>query len=107
MAVLGPWPHGNPMPLSPQERERLAEIEAGLRADPDFFLGEAADEHPRRRMRRTVAAAMMVIGIALSVSGAAMAPHSFVVGFIVILTGFLTIISGAVTWFAAGERRHA
>lgn len=107
MAVLGPWPHGNPMPLTPQERERLAQIEAGLRADPDFFLSQDAGARPRRRIRHTLAAAMMLIGIALSVSGAAMAPHSFVVGFIVIMTGFITVIAGAVVWFAAGERYSA
>jgi hypothetical protein len=103
MAVLGPWPHGDPMPLTPQERERLAEIEAGLRADPDFFQGQDADDHQRRRIRQTVALAMMLIGIALSVSGAAMAPHSFVVGFIVVMTGFVTVIGGAVVWFTGGE----
>ena len=104
MAVLGPWPHGNPMPLSPQERQRLAEIEAGLRADPDFLLGAGLHEQPRNRMRRTVAALLMLIGIALAVAGAAMAPQSLVVGFIVILTGFVTVISGAVTWFTADHR---
>ena len=106
MAVLGPWPHGNPMPLTPQERQRLAEIEAGLRADPEFFLGGRTDDDPRHRLRRTVAAATMLIGIALSVSGAAMAPRSFVVGFIVIMVGFVTVVGGAVRWFTAGERRH-
>lgn len=103
MAVLGPWPHGDPMPLTPQEREHLAGIEAGLRADPEFSLEPAADGHPVSRVRRTVAVAMMLIGIVLSVAGAAMAPHSFVVGFIVILTGFITVVAGAVFWFAAGD----
>jgi hypothetical protein len=106
MAVLGPWPHGNPMPLSPQERERLAEIEAGLRADPHFDLGPADGSTSARRVRRTVAAAIMLIGIALSVAGAAMAPRSFVVGFVVVLAGFITVVSGAVVWFTAGERRN-
>jgi hypothetical protein len=103
MAVLGPWPHGNPMPLTPQERERLAEIEAGLRADPEFSFQPVIDGRPDSRIRRTVAVAMMLIGIALSVAGAAMAPHSFVVGFIVILTGFITVVVGAVFWFAGGD----
>jgi hypothetical protein len=107
MAVLGPWPHGNPMPLTPQERERLAEIEAGLRGDPEFLRGHATDERPRQRIRQTVAAAVMLIGIALSVAGAAIAPHSFVVGFIIVLTGFVVVVSGAVMWFAVGDRHNA
>ncbi len=107
MAVLGPWPHGNPMPLTPQERERLAEIEAGLRADPDFTLDDPADDDPRRRRRRTVAAAVMLIGIMMSVAGAAMAPRSFVVGLIVVLTGFVTVVAGAVAWFTTGQRRNS
>lgn len=106
MAVLGPWPHGNPMPLTPQERERLAGIEAGLRADPEFSLEPVTDGRPESRIQRTVAVATMLIGIALSVAGAAMAPHSFVVGFIVILTGFITVVAGAVFWFAAGDHRN-
>ena len=103
MAVLGPWPHGNPMPLTPQERQRLAEIEKGLRADPDFRLLAYLHE-PRRRTMRTVAPLLMMIGISLAVAGAAMAPHSMVVGFIVILVGFGTVVSGAVAWFTADHQ---
>lgn len=120
MAVLGPWPHGNPVPLTPQERDRLAEIEAGLRADPHFSLDQAVGERPEpgdhrrpdhrgpdeHHVRRTMAVAMMLIGIALSVAGTAMAPHSFVVGFVVILTGFITVVAGTVFWFAAGDLRN-
>jgi hypothetical protein len=106
MAALGPWPHGSPTPLTPQERERLAEIEAGLRADPEFTLAPPGDGRPERRIQRTVAVAIMLIGIALSVTGAAMAPHSFVVGFIVILTGFITVVAGAVYWFAASDHAN-
>ena len=103
MAVLGPWPHGNPMPLTPQERQRLAEIEKGLRADPDFLL-VAYPHESRRRTMRTVASLLMMIGISLAVAGAAMAPHSMVVGFIVILVGFGTVVSGAVAWFTADHQ---
>lgn len=107
MAVLGPWPHGNPMPLSAQERERLAEIEAGLRADPDFSLATAADAEPRRHRRRTVAAAVLLIGITMALAGAAMTPRSLVVGVILVLAGFIAVIAGAVTWFLPGRSRSS
>ena len=103
MAVLGPWPHGNPMPLTPQERERLAEIEAGLLADPHFSLDEPMGDGHRRHRRRTLAAAMMLIGIVLSVAGGVLAPRAFVVGIILVLAGFLVVVGGAVAWFTARE----
>ena len=103
MAVVGPWPHGNPMPLSPQERQRLAEIEAALRADPEFHLGFEPDREQQSPTRRTAAAAMMLIGFMLAVAGAAMAP--FAVGLVVVLVGFVTVVAGAVMWFVVGHRR--
>lgn len=106
MTVLGPWPHGDPMPLSSHERQRLAEIEARLLADPVFLAVVQSAHPPSARLhpaRRTVAASILMIGIVVTIVGAVMAPHSLAAGIIVILVGFVTVVAGAVVWFTAAH----
>jgi uncharacterized membrane protein YidH (DUF202 family) len=107
MAVTGPWSHGDATPLNRREHRRLAEIESALRADGVFLAvmdGANSIQAPPSPLRRPAAATIMLIGIALAVTGAAMAPRSFVVSFIIVLGGFLTVAAGAVRWSVAAQQ---
>jgi hypothetical protein len=109
MAVTEPWSHGDATPLNRREHRRLAEIESALRADGAFLAvmnGANPTQASPSPLRRPAAAAVMLIGIALAVAGAAMAPRSFVVSFVIVLGGFLTVAAGAVRWPVAANQRR-
>ncbi len=103
MSSVGP--HGDPKPLTPQERQRLVEIEEGLRADP-AFVHSTQYRGNRRRVRSTVAAAVLLVGLVFAAAGAVLTPHSFLAGFVLLFLAFVAFVVGVVVWFTASRRPH-
>lgn len=82
------------MPLSEDEQRWLAEIERALHADdPKFAAGHSVEGVWRRR---TVAAAVVLIGVVLFVVGLVLiTPAALGVGVIISIAGFLVMVGGA------------
>lgn len=81
------------MPLSEDEQRWLDEIERALHADdPKFAAGHSVEGVWRRR---TVAAAVVLIGVVLFVVGLVITPAALGVGVIISIAGFLVMVGGA------------
>ena len=108
MVGPGQGPEGGAVPLSLEERERLAAIEQALTDDENLagsfvlFCNPVVNSATRgaAAKRRIWAVLLTLVGMMLAVIGTALVPAVMVEGVAVVLLGCAAIIWGVVKCFA-------
>ena len=111
MTGPGHGPESGAVPLSLEERERLAAIEQRLMADENLagsfvlFCNPVMSSPARAAATkgRIRAVALTLIGMMVAVIGTALVPAVMVLGIAVVLAGCAAIIWGVVKCFAEPE----